>query len=186
MLIKILEDEVTLFRLLLQFLYLGQLKPHTSPLFVAQNILAQNSRGVPTWEDVFLTAHRYEVLELAALAANKIVANLDSKWAIPFLFRTGCKFANLRHDVIQFVVANNMPQVVQKEVQQTYLTHPECRTIFGEIMTELWNCTLVLALQSCHLGLSSTGVATKTAGSSSTLPATLVLSTPSTPPQKHV
>ncbi|KAF9299745.1 hypothetical protein BGZ74_008684 [Mortierella antarctica] len=137
--IKILEEEVAVFRLLLQFLYLGQLKPHTSPLFVTRDILAQDSRGVPTWEDVFLTAHRHEVPGLAVLAAEKIVANLDSQWAIPFLFRTGYKFANLRHDVIRFVVANNMPQVVQKELQQTYLAHPGCSAIFGEIMAEMWN-----------------------------------------------
>ncbi|KAG0086320.1 hypothetical protein BGZ92_008220 [Podila epicladia] len=139
MAIKISDEEVAVFRLLLQFLYLGQLKPHMTPLFVTRDILAQGSRGVPTWEDVFLAAHRYEVPKLAVLAADKIVASLDSEWAIPFLFRTGYKFASLRHDVIQFVVANNMPQVVQKELQQSYLAHPECSAIFGEIMAEMWN-----------------------------------------------
>ncbi|KAG0342230.1 hypothetical protein BG000_006149 [Podila horticola] len=147
--IKMLEDEVAVFRLLLQFLYLGQLKPRTVPLFVTRDTI--DSVGVPTWEDVFLTAHRYEVPELAALAADKIVANLDRKWAIHFLFRTGYKFANLRHNVIHFVVANNMPQVVQKELQQTYLTHPECSAVFGEIMTELWNRTFVLIPKVCHI-----------------------------------
>ncbi|KAF9212361.1 hypothetical protein BGZ59_006851 [Podila verticillata] len=137
--IRMTKDEPAVFRLLLQFLYLGQLKPRTSPLFVTRDILAQDSRGVPTWEDMLLIAHRYEVPELAALAADKIAANLDGKWAIPFLFRTGHKFSILRQDVIRFVVANNMPLVVQKAIQQTYLTHPECSAIFGEIMAELWS-----------------------------------------------
>ncbi|KAF9414943.1 hypothetical protein BGZ94_000235 [Podila epigama] len=116
--------DISVFRLVLQFMYLGQILPQSSPIFVSCDSLPSlEHRGVPTWEMPL----RYQIL-----------AGLNAAWAIPFLSRTAYKFPALRSGVIKFIVQNNMNQIAQKGLQTTYFNHSECSALFGEIMSELW------------------------------------------------
>ncbi|KAG0257346.1 hypothetical protein BG011_004020 [Mortierella polycephala] len=133
--ITIKDTDVFCFRLLIEFLYLGQLRPFTTPKELSEE---QATDHRPTWEDVYIIADRYNIPELRRLAGSRIVAGLNGTWAVPFLFRTAYLFDELRQPVIKYVVKNKMTQVASKKTQEEYFDHPECSAIFGEIISELW------------------------------------------------
>ncbi|KAF9196884.1 hypothetical protein BGZ50_005959 [Haplosporangium sp. Z 11] len=133
--ITIKDTDVYCFRLLIEFLYLGQLRPSTTPKELSEE---QATDHRPTWEDVYIIADRYNVPELRRLAGSRIVAGLNGTWVVPFLFRTAYLFDELRQPVIKYVVKNKMTQVASKKTQEEYFDHPECSAIFGEIISELW------------------------------------------------
>lgn len=135
--IKIKDSDIHCFRLLIQFLYLGRLRTWNAPTVLTQDCLTVKHQ--PTWEDVYLIADRYSIAELKEMAGSRIIQGLSSEWAVPFLFRTGYLFEEMRHALIKYVVKNNMDEVSNKETQEAYFAHPECTVIFGEIIAELWN-----------------------------------------------
>ncbi|KAF9581779.1 hypothetical protein BGW38_001085 [Lunasporangiospora selenospora] len=153
--IEIKECDIQTFRLLIQFLYLGQILPKSEPGRLTRDLFstiataaASSPNSSPestekedtTWEDIYLIADRYDISALKNIASAKIIKGLDRTWAVPFLFRTGYLFAqDLRPALIRFVVRSNMPELTQKQIQEGYYDHPECNSIFGEIIAELWN-----------------------------------------------
>ncbi|KAF9365338.1 hypothetical protein BGX34_010378 [Mortierella sp. NVP85] len=136
--IKIKDTDVCCFRLLIEFLYLGQLRLSSAPVVLTEDKAEDH---VPTWEDVYLISDRYNIPELRRMALTRILSGLESSWAIPFLFRTAYLFEEMRLPVIKFVVRNCVSSIVDKNLQKTYYDHPECSSIFGEIITELWAAT---------------------------------------------
>ncbi|KAF9139887.1 hypothetical protein BGX30_007354 [Mortierella sp. GBA39] len=134
--IKIKDSDIHCFRLLIQFLYLGRLRPWNAPTILTQDCLIVKHQ--PTWEDVYLIADRYSIAELKEMAGSRIIQGLSSEWAVPFLFRTGYLFEEMRHALVKYVVKNNMDEISHKKTQEAYFAHPECTAIFGEIITELW------------------------------------------------
>ena len=136
--IKIRDTDVCCFRLLIEFLYLGQLRLSSAPVVLTEDKAEDH---VPTWEDVYLISDRYNIPELRRMALTRILSGLESSWAIPFLFRTAYLFEEMRLPVIKFVVRNSVSSIVDKNLQKTYYDHPECSSIFGEIITELWAAT---------------------------------------------
>ncbi|KAF9899715.1 hypothetical protein EC991_008422 [Linnemannia zychae] len=136
--IKIKDSDVQCFRLLIQFLYLGRLRPWNAPTVLTQDRLTL-LRNQPSWEDVYIIADRYNIPELKVMAGTRIIQGLSSEWAVPFLFRTGYLFEEMRQALVKFVVKNNMGEVSQKETQAMFFDHPECTAIFGEIIAELWS-----------------------------------------------
>ncbi|KAK3806300.1 MAG: hypothetical protein J3Q66DRAFT_358800 [Benniella sp.] len=136
--IKIKDTDVCCFRLLIEFLYLGQLRLSSAPVALTEDKAEDH---VPTWEDVYLISDRYNIPELRRMALTRILSGLESSWAIPFLFRTAYLFEEMRLPVIKFVVRNSVSSIVDKNLQKTYYDHPECSSIFGEIITELWAAT---------------------------------------------
>ncbi|KAI8594564.1 hypothetical protein EDD21DRAFT_393382 [Dissophora ornata] len=133
--IKIQDTDIFCFRLLIEFLYLGRLRRGTLPMVLTED---QAKDHLPTWEDVYLVADRYDVPQLRRMAVDRILLGLDSQWAVDFLFRTAYLFEDLRLPVIRFVVRKSMSSIVNKSVQQTFYDHPECSSVFGEIIAELW------------------------------------------------
>ncbi|KAF9276295.1 hypothetical protein BGZ68_010122 [Mortierella alpina] len=132
--ILIKDVDILCFRLLIEFIYLGELRPWSIPRYLTED---QAQVQTPTWEDVYLLADRYSIIPLREMAGSRILAGLHASWAVPFLFRTAYLFEELRPRVIKFVVKNCVLMIVQKKVQQDYFDHPECSAIFGEIITEL-------------------------------------------------
>ncbi|KAF9120664.1 hypothetical protein BGW39_011196 [Mortierella sp. 14UC] len=136
--IKIKDSDIHCFRLLIQFLYLGRLRPWNAPTVLTQDCLTP-SRNQPSWEDVYLIADRYNIPELKVMAGTRIIQGLSSEWAVPFLFRTGYLFEEMRQALIKYVVKNNMDEISHKRTQEMFFEHPECTAIFGEIIAELWS-----------------------------------------------
>lgn len=136
--IKIKDADICCFRLLIEFLYLGQLRLTSAPIVLTED---QAEDDIPTWEDVYLVSDRYDIPELRRMALLKILGGLDSAWAIPFLFRTAYLFDEMRLPVIKFLVRNCVTSIVDKNLQKKYYDHPECSSIFGEIITELWSAS---------------------------------------------
>lgn len=134
--IKIKDSDIHCFRLLIQFLYLGRLRPWNAPTVLTQD--CPTVKHQPTWEDVYLIADRYSIAELKEMAGSRIIQGLSSEWAVPFLFRTGYLFEEMRHALIKYVVKNNMDEISHKKTQEAYFAHPECTALFGEIIAELW------------------------------------------------
>ncbi|KAG0073798.1 hypothetical protein BGZ90_011289 [Linnemannia elongata] len=134
--IRIKDSDIHCFRLLIQFLYLGRLRPWNAPTVLTQD--CSTGKHQPTWEDVYLIADRYSIAELKEMAGSRIIQGLSSAWAVPFLFRTGYLFEEMRHALIKYVVKNNMDEISHKHTQEAYFAHPECTAIFGEIIAELW------------------------------------------------
>ncbi|KAF9544145.1 hypothetical protein EC957_012361 [Mortierella hygrophila] len=134
--IKIKDSDIHCFRLLIQFLYLGRLRPWNAPTVLTQD--CPTVKHQPTWEDVYLIADRYSIAELKEMAGSRIIQGLSGEWAVPFLFRTGYLFEEMRHALVKYVVKNNMDEISHKETQEAYFAHPECTAIFGEIIAELW------------------------------------------------
>jgi hypothetical protein len=134
--IKIKDSDIHCFRLLIQFLYLGRLRPWNVPTVLTQD--CATLRHLPSWEDVYLIADRYSIAELKAMAGTRIIQGLSSEWAVAFLFRTGYLFEEMRHALIKYVVKNNMDEISHRKTQEAYFAHPECTAIFGEIIAELW------------------------------------------------
>ncbi|KAG0345348.1 hypothetical protein BG004_003782 [Podila humilis] len=168
-------DKVGVFRILLQFIYLGEIRPRSHPLFVTADALSCESSSdgtyqipVPTWEDLYLLSERYQITGLSYLAAEKITEHLETKWAIPFLFRTGYKFPKLRKAVSKFIVENCMEMLLQDAVKKKYLNHEECSALFAEMMAEMWKRTSSSPSSSFTAGTSSTS-SSLSAGIGSTL-----------------
>ncbi|KAF8942365.1 hypothetical protein BGZ47_006551 [Haplosporangium gracile] len=134
--IKIKDSDIHCFRLLIQFLYLGRLRPWNAPTVLTQD--CPTVKHQPSWEDVYLIADRYSIAELKEMAGTRIIQGLNSEWAVPFLFRTGYLFEEMRHALIKYVVKNKMDEISHKKTQEAYFAHPECTAIFGEIIVELW------------------------------------------------
>lgn len=134
--IKIKHSDIHCFRLLIQFLYLGRLRPWNAPTVLTQDCATLKHQ--PSWEDVYMIADRYSIVELKDMAGTRIIQGLSSEWAVPFLFRTGYLFEEMRRALIKYVVKNNMDEISHKRTQEAYFTHPECTAIFGEIIAELW------------------------------------------------
>ncbi|KAF9150262.1 hypothetical protein BG015_007930 [Linnemannia schmuckeri] len=134
--IKIKDSDIHCFRLLIQFLYLGRLRLWNAPTVLTQD--CPMVKHQPSWEDVYLIADRYSIAELKEMAGTRIIQGLSSEWAVPFLFRTGYLFEEMRHALIKYVVKNNMDEISHKKTQEAYFSHPECTAIFGEIIAELW------------------------------------------------
>ncbi|KAK3838846.1 MAG: hypothetical protein J3R72DRAFT_525558 [Linnemannia gamsii] len=135
--IKIKDSDIHCFRLLIQFLYLGRLRTWNAPTVLTQDCVTL--RHQPSWEDVYLIADRYNIPDLKVMAGTRIAQGLCSEWAVPFLFRTGYLFEEMRHALIKYVVKNNMDEISHKKTQEIYFAHPECTAIFGEIIAELWS-----------------------------------------------
>ncbi|KAG0279906.1 hypothetical protein BGZ96_001773 [Linnemannia gamsii] len=134
--IKIKHSDIHCFRLLIQFLYLGRLRTWNAPTVLTQDCATLKHQ--PSWEDVYMIADRYSIVELKDMAGTRIIQGLSSEWAVPFLFRTGYLFEEMRQALIKYVVKNNMDEISHKKTQETYFAHPECTAIFGEIIAELW------------------------------------------------
>ncbi|KAF9947451.1 hypothetical protein BGZ70_002675, partial [Mortierella alpina] len=132
--ILIKDVDIHCFRVLIEFIYLGELRPASIPRSLTED---QASGPTPTWEDLYLLADRYNITPLRDMAGSRILWGLHASWAVPFLFRTAYLFEELRPRVIKFVVKHCVLTIVQKKVQQDYFDHPECSAIFGEIITEL-------------------------------------------------
>ncbi|KAF9574931.1 hypothetical protein EC968_004932 [Mortierella alpina] len=135
--ILIKDADIHCFRVLIEFIYLGELRPLSIPRFLTEDHPQAPQDPTPTWEDLYLLADRYNILPLREIAGIRILSGLHASWAVPFLFRTAYLFEELRPHVIKFVVKNCVLMIVQKKVQQDYFDHPECSAIFGEIITEL-------------------------------------------------
>ncbi|KAF9925372.1 hypothetical protein FBU30_004811 [Linnemannia zychae] len=135
--IRIRDSDIDCFRLLIQFLYLGRIRLWNTPSVLTQDCV---SLGIqPSWEDVYLIADRYNIPKLKSMASNKITQGLNKEWVVPFLFRTGYLFEDMRQALIKFIVKNCMSEISQKGIQEAYHDHPECTAIFGEIIAELWS-----------------------------------------------
>ncbi|KAG0321593.1 hypothetical protein BGZ99_003808 [Dissophora globulifera] len=130
------DTDIHCFRLLIEFLYLGRLRASTYPKILTED---QAVDELPTWEDVYLVADRYDVPALRQMAVVRLLAGLDGSWAVSFLFRTAYLFEDLRPRLIRYVAQHCMAKIVDKKLQKQYFDHPECSSIFGEIMSELWS-----------------------------------------------
>ncbi|KAF9110183.1 hypothetical protein BGX27_006697 [Mortierella sp. AM989] len=137
--IKIRDTDVQCFRLLIEYLYLGRLGLFSIPRTLTED---EAKDSLPTWEDVYLIADRYNVVDLRRMAATRILSGLSTSWAIPFLFRTAYLFDDLRSSVVKFIVQNNMAEVTGKDSLAKYYDHPECSSILTDLLAVLWKIKL--------------------------------------------
>ncbi|ORZ09069.1 hypothetical protein BCR41DRAFT_140529 [Lobosporangium transversale] len=133
--IRIKDTDPQCFRILIEHLYLGQLTSNMEPRITTEDFVQEN---VPTWEDVYLVADRYNVTELRDRAAERILRNLSTAWVVPFLFRTAYLFEDLRLPVIKYIVQFCMSSVAAKDALAKYYEHEECSSIMADILKELW------------------------------------------------
>ncbi|KAG0017244.1 hypothetical protein BGZ80_008502 [Entomortierella chlamydospora] len=133
--IKIRDTDIQCFRLLIEYLYLGRLGLFSVPRTLTED---DAKDSLPTWEDVYLIADRYNVVDLRRMAASHILLGLSTAWALPFLFRTAYLFDDLRSPVIAFVVQSSMDEIVGKDALAKYYDHPECGSIMADLLAALW------------------------------------------------
>ncbi|KAG0339598.1 hypothetical protein BG005_003431 [Podila minutissima] len=86
-----------------------------------------------SWEDLCIAAHMYDVQELHEQAAKMILEGMDPECTIPFLFRTGYKYSQLRSPVIKFVVEHCVSPATMSDIRSSYKDHPDVLDILGEI-----------------------------------------------------
>ncbi|KAF9164380.1 hypothetical protein BGX21_008521 [Mortierella sp. AD011] len=133
--IKIKDTDIQCFRLLIEYLYLGRLGLFSVPRTLTED---DAKDSLPTWEDVYLIADRYSIVDLRRMAASRILSGLSTTWALPFLFRTAYLFDDLRLPVITFVSQNSMEEIVGKDALAKYYDHPECGSIMADLLAALW------------------------------------------------
>ncbi|KAG0342235.1 hypothetical protein BG000_006154 [Podila horticola] len=90
------------FRLLLRFMYTGQLRDDKKPKVTYSEDILQGIEVV-TWEGLFKAANEYNLDELCKLARDNILADLSPEKTIPFLFRTAYLYEMLYDPVIDHV-----------------------------------------------------------------------------------
>ncbi|KAF8957297.1 hypothetical protein BGZ46_002213 [Entomortierella lignicola] len=156
--IKIKDTDVQCFRILIEYLYLGRLGLFSTPRTLTEDEANDTS---PTWEDVYLIADRYNVVDLRRMAASRILLGLNTKWAVAFLFRTAYLFDDLRTPVITYIVQKSMPQIVTKDALEKYYDHPECGSIMVELLAALWKVKTVQATSFFTVGSPTSASSTK-------------------------
>ncbi|KAG0325280.1 hypothetical protein BG000_001868 [Podila horticola] len=133
--IQIKDVKPKVFKLLLRFMYTGTI-PHAEQPLATFTDTVTNPQDV-SWEDLFLTAHRYEVNELCDHIEKLILEKLTPQTAIPFLFRTGYLFDALRAPSIKYIASTSASQVASKSFRDAYQDHPE----FGGLLFELFEAS---------------------------------------------
>lgn len=73
------------------------------------------SEHYPSFEDLFLVGHRYNVPEMYMQVMAKILSNLNTTNSTPCQFRTEHFFSELRGSVIKVVVKICEDQVAKKK-----------------------------------------------------------------------
>ncbi|KAF9416964.1 hypothetical protein BGZ94_010066 [Podila epigama] len=130
--VTIKDTSMATFKALLCFIYNGKVFEEDAPTSVyldpAMSPLDRNS-----WEDLFMVASRYAVLELCELAQNKLIDCLDTTRALPFLFRTAYLFPELRIAVVNFISTSCGSETMSKATMDDYRDHPEHFDILREL-----------------------------------------------------
>ncbi|KAG0025141.1 hypothetical protein BGZ82_010198 [Podila clonocystis] len=132
--INILDTKLRTFKLLLRFLYTGQLPDHLRPTIMYSDEL-EDIEDV-SMEDLFLAADRYDVQALQDLTLEPLLESLDADNAIPFLFRTAHKFPELRKPVMQFVAKSCGMANPKKNIRNKYRDHPDVFDILVDLLDE--------------------------------------------------
>ncbi|KAG0028181.1 hypothetical protein BGZ81_004962 [Podila clonocystis] len=130
--IGIQDTKLKTFKILLWFLYTGQLSENQEPSILYSDELEDNEDA--SMEDLFLAADRYDVQELRDLTAEPLLSQLNAENAIPFLFRTAYKFSELRKGVVQFVANSCGPAVPKRGIRDTYKDHPDVFDILVDLL----------------------------------------------------
>ncbi|KAG0028182.1 hypothetical protein BGZ81_004963 [Podila clonocystis] len=132
--INILDTKLRTFKLLLRFLYTGQLPVHLGPTIMYSDELEDIEDA--SMEDLFLAADRYDIQALQDLTLEPLLESLDADNAIPFLFRTAYKFPELRKPVMQFVAKSCGMASPRKNIRNKYRDHPDVFDILVDLFDE--------------------------------------------------
>lgn len=130
--IRIQDTKLRTFKLLLRFLYTGQLGKIHEPAVPFSDELEDIEDA--SLEDLFLAADRYNCQKLRDQMIKQILNKLTAKNAIPFLFRTACKFPELRKGVIKFVAKSCGPVISKRGIRDTYKDHPDVFDILVDLL----------------------------------------------------
>ncbi|KAF9430859.1 hypothetical protein BGZ94_003032 [Podila epigama] len=134
--VVIKDTSLATFKALLRFTYTGKISEEHAPTSVYLNP-AMASVDRSSWEDLFLVASLYDMLELCELAQKKMIACLDATTAIPFLFRTAYMFPDLRGPVVQFVGTTCGHLITEKTSLDKYRDHPDQFDILRELFVAI-------------------------------------------------
>lgn len=130
--ISIQDTKLKTFKLLLLFLYTGQLLENQEPSIMYSDELEDSEDT--SMEDLFLAADRYDVQELREHTVEPLLDSLEAENAIPFLFRTAYKFPELRKPVIHFVAKSCGSAISKKGIRDTYREHPDVFDILVDLI----------------------------------------------------
>ncbi|KAF9317836.1 hypothetical protein BG003_000232 [Podila horticola] len=122
------------FQAMLKFMYVGKLPRDIGTMVVCADELVDDQ--LLSLEDLFLVSHRYDVPELCAQVAAKILSRLDATNCISFLFRSGYMFNELRGPVIKIVVKTCGNQIAKRSIRDSYKDHPDFVDILGELFEQ--------------------------------------------------
>ncbi|KAF9301596.1 hypothetical protein BGZ74_006507 [Mortierella antarctica] len=132
--ISIKDVKQSAFQAMLKFMYVGKLPRDFDGMVVCVDELADDQ--LLSLEDLFLVGHRYDVAELCAQVAAKILSMLDATNCIPFLFRSAYMFNELRGPVIKIVVETCGNQIAKRSIRDSYKDHPDFIDILGELFEQ--------------------------------------------------
>lgn len=130
--IQIKDVKPATFRLMIQFMYMGYLVKEEEPKTVFTDALENEEEA--SWEDIYVTAHLYDLEGLCQLAKTSIIRGLATENAIPFLFRSAYLYGELRAPVVKYAATSCVSAIASKDFRSNYLTHPE----FGALLHELF------------------------------------------------
>lgn len=133
--IHVKDSKAATFKLLLRYLYTEKLPQDVQPIIAHNDALT--SMEEVSWEELYLIADRYEIDGLRQSALGHLLPGSSSEGVIPFLFRTAYLFEELRAPVVKYIATVCSSEIATKTTQQLYTGHPECRELFGEIITQL-------------------------------------------------
>ncbi|KAF9382708.1 hypothetical protein CPB97_006991, partial [Podila verticillata] len=119
------------FQIMLKFMYIGRMPKDISTMAVCTDGVMDEREA--TLEDLFLVSHRYNVEQLYTQVADKIVSKLDETNCVPFLFRTGYMFDELRKPVMKIAAKTCGSHIATRSIRDSYRDHPDLVDIMGEL-----------------------------------------------------
>ncbi|KAF9315149.1 hypothetical protein BG003_003430 [Podila horticola] len=134
--IKVENVSPKTFRLLLRFMYTGQLRDDKKPKVTYSEDILQGIEVV-TWEGLFKAANEYNLDELCKLARDNILSDLSPEKTIPFLFHTAYLYEMLYDPVIECIATRCGTHVISDGWLQEHLDHPRSAEISLDLYRKL-------------------------------------------------
>ncbi|KAG0034396.1 hypothetical protein BGZ81_004877 [Podila clonocystis] len=86
-----------------------------------------------TWESLYIASERYKIVRLRDLARTKLLNEMNEATAIPFLFRMGYNYQELREPTVKYIGSELHSVVVKREFRDRYRDHSQ----FLELLYEM-------------------------------------------------
>ncbi|KAF9312881.1 hypothetical protein BG003_005832 [Podila horticola] len=132
--IRIKDVKPAAFKRAIQFMYMGDLAKEDRPATIFSDALEDEE--CVSWEDIYVTAHRYDLEDLCHLAKKKIMAGLTKENSVPFLFRSAHFYDDLREPVVKYVASSCVSVITTEDFRSKYLDHPEAAALLYQLFTE--------------------------------------------------